>query len=400
MTLPILIKASQSNTCFFLKSYIYDNALSFIPRRLAHDDATTSITKKQLAHLNGDELLEKRSFVLRSDFKIITGEEKTTLYSLAMPDGRYDGSILYAGIICPRKLNINVFLSEENQTPLTYELIKIIESYLSLRVANVYGVLPIIFYDQNNVRLPFFSTRLQRPRVYTESTLDFLIQSASDFAKYTSIQRYIQQHIPPLISQFPNYENEEGINPAYQNAAQIESTCFLNIDEKRIWVLRSDFILATGVKNAYKTRYGYTGLADTFSPAVHHFLNWSNRSGHPSLALAEGRYDGTVLYAGYICQRDGFLQVYLSSGRFDRSDLNAEQMHILESYIAAIFQVTYGRQDIVFEFAIPGNPAYHRVFFGDGIFPAENPRRRYTFSSIQDTFERLIVAEPRVPSIL
>ena len=393
MTLPILIKASQSNTCFFLKSYIYHNALSFLPHRPRHDDATISITTTQLEHLKGPALLEKRSFVLRSDFKITTGGEKTTLYSLAMPEGRYDGSIIYAGVICPKKLNIDVFLSEENQRPLTYELIKIIESYLSLRLGNVYGVLPIIFYDQNNVRLPFFSTRLQLPRIYTESKLHLLVESATDFAKYTSIQSYIQQNIPPLISQFPNYENEEGINPAYQNIAQIQSTCFLNKDEKRIWVLRSDFILATGVKNAYKNRYGYKGLADTFSPAVHHFLNWSNRSGHPSLALAEGSYDGTVLYAGYICQRDGFLQVYLSSGRFDRSDLNAEKMHILESYIAAIFQVTYGRQDIVFEFAIPGNPAYHSVFFGDGLFPAENPRRRYTFSSIQETFEHLTVAQ-------
>ena len=245
---------------------------------------------------------------------------------------------------------------------------------------------PKILKTLDKIRRPFFTKRLQSLGIDANDR----VASADFYTKYTAIQHYIQQNIPSFVSPFPNYyEDEDGINPAYQNIAQFQSPWLLNQNEKRIWVLRSDFILATGIKNAYQKRYGYTGLADAFSPSVHQFINWKNRYGHPSLALAEGSYDGSVFYAGYLCQREGFLQVYLSSGRFDRKDLNTEQIHVLETYIAALFQNTYGKQDIVFEFAIPGDDAYHSVFFGDGHFPEDNPRRRYTVASIQATLEQM-----------
>jgi hypothetical protein len=205
---------------------------------------------------------------------------------------------------------------------------------------------------------------------------------------FANLQEYIKHNIPPVKPQY-TYDKESGINPAYQNISQFKQRQFLLHNEKRIWVLRSDFILATGVKNAYQQEYGYNGLADTFDESLHPFLNWENRYGHPSLALAEDEYDGFAYYAGFLCQRTNFLQVYLSSGRFERKDLSAEQTHRLECYIAALFQDTYGVQDIVFEYGIPGDRAYLSVFFGEGIFSPENPRRCYTYESIKNTLQMI-----------
>ncbi|WP_019217168.1 hypothetical protein [Legionella tunisiensis] len=142
--------------------------------------------------------------------------------------------------------------------------------------------------------------------------------------------------------------------------------------------------MATGVKNAYQKEYGYTGLVDTFSPTIHRFLDWDDRYGHPSLTLATDTYDGGVFYAGYVCQRQGYLQVYLASGRYDRNDLSKEQTAILEAYIAVQFQVAYGKQEIVFDYANPDDSFYHTTFFSHGIFPKTNPQRRYTQTLTRD----------------
>lgn len=91
-------------------------------------------------------------------------------------------------------------------------------------------------------------------------------------------------------------------------------------------------------KNAYEKEYGYTGFKNSFSKSLHSFLNWNDRYGHPSLTLPEGDYDGSVFYAGYICQRKGYLQVYLVSGRFERNDLNEEQTRILKPILLPSFR--------------------------------------------------------------
>ncbi|KTC95572.1 hypothetical protein [Legionella feeleii] len=164
-------------------------------------------------------------------------------------------------------------------------------------------------------------------------------------------------------------------------------------------MLRSDFILATGVKNAYQKEYGYIGLADTFSKTLHRFLDWDDRYGHPSLTLATDTYDGGVFYAGYICQRKGYLQVYLASGRYDRTDLTTEQTAILEAYIAAQFQVAYGNQEIVFDYANPDDSFYHTTFFSHGIFPKTNPQRRYTQTLIRDILSEINSDSDRLKNI-
>lgn len=209
-------------------------------------------------------------------------------------------------------------------------------------------------------------------------------------ANYVTIERYIRETIPPVHKKYL-YPGENCINPGYQDIQSVN--CPLQKNEKRIWALRSDFILVTGVKNAYQKEYGYTGFADSFSPELHRFLNWDDRYGHPSLTLAEGHYDGSAFYAGYLCQREEFLQVYLVSGRFERTDLSTEQTQILEAYIASRFQTVYGNQSIVFDYGDSEMPSYHATFFSDGKFDASNPQRRYDCASIR----MILLACPNLP---
>ena len=201
---------------------------------------------------------------------------------------------------------------------------------------------------------------------------------------YVDAQRYIMECIPSVKPKY-SYPGEGCINPGYQNITSIR--CPLRFHEKRIWALRSDFILATGVKNAYQKEYGYTGLKDSFSRSLHSFINWEDRYGHPSLTYAEGSYDGAAFYAGYICQRRGYLQIYLVSGRFERTDLGKEQTCILEAYIASQFQSAYGNQEIVFDHGDSEVPSYHATFFGSGVFDKSNPQRRYNHSLIREILQ-------------
>lgn len=212
--------------------------------------------------------------------------------------------------------------------------------------------------------------------MFERQCLDF----ARDDDGYAEAQYFIKSTILPLEPKY-RYPNENCINPAYENVASIQYLlCPL---EKRIWALRSDFILATGIKNAYHEEYGYRGLKDSLNESLHSFLDWEDRYGHLSLTISEGNYDGKAYYAGYICQRTGYLQVYLASGRFDRRDLNEVQTSVLEAYIAAQFQTAFGKQPIIFDEGDSNISSYHATFFSDKLFAKNNPRRCYEHSSIR-----------------
>lgn len=280
--------------------------------------------------------------------------------------------------------------------PLTDTQINIIEAYLSLQFQTAYGIQQIVFYDtapgqQDDADSALFFTNTAFPkekkqRIYTQSSIAVAVEIAYSDSCYANAEQYIKKYIPPVKPKY-NYPGEGCINPGYENIAGVRYP--LRFQEKRIWALRSDFILATGVKNAYQSEYGYTGLKDSFSESVHTFLNWKDRYGHPSLTLAEGDYDGSAFYAGYICQRKGYLQVYLVSGRFERTDLSTEQARILEAYIASQFQAAYGDQDIVFDFGDSNVPQYHATFFSNGLFDSSNPQRRYNKLTIRDILKNI-----------
>ncbi len=427
------IQSAIFNAEFVLKSYIRRHIKGITPKYTYSEESGINPAFQCIEEVDKlFRLNEKRIFVLRSDFIIATGiknaeqkhgylglketfDESQYPYlnwqdryghpSLAMADNDYDGTVLYAGFICQRKGYLEVFLSSgrynrcdrvgEGILPLTKEKVNVVESYLSLKFQKAYGSQEIVFYDttpeQDDADSALFFTNTpfsesKNPRRYQSSSINKAVEVAQKDSYYAEAQKYIIKNIPPVKPK-SMYPGEGCINPGYQDISSIQFP--LRPHEKRIWVLRSDLILATGVKNAYEKEYGYTGLKDSFSKSLYSFLNWSDRSGHPSLTLAEGDYDGSAFYAGYICQQTGYLQVYLVSGRFERTDLNEEQTCLLEAYIAAQFQAVYGNQEVVFDYGDSEIPKYHATFFSGGSFDKRNPQRRYNQSLIREILQNI-----------
>jgi len=383
-------------------------------------------------------LHEKRIFVLRSDFILATGVKnaeqihdyeglKDTFHPSVYPfidwDDRYghpslvigapDNRVYYAGFICQRETAIEVFLSsgrynrsarsEEGIEPLTALQTEFVEAWLAIQFNRAYGIQPVIFYDttpdEDDADSALFFRNIPFPeskvsRTYTSERIAAAIQLACVETNIGIAEQYIQKNITPVRKKYC-YPNETSINPGYQDIAVARGP--LRHCEKRIWALRSDFTLATGVKNAYEKEYGYTGFYESFSKSLHALIDWNDRYGHPSLTLAEGDYDGSAYYAGYICQRDGFLQVYLVSGRFERTDLNEKQTAILEAFIAAQFLAVFGLQDITFDYGDSDDPRYHTAFFGGGFKGRGslegNPQRYYNRQSIRTILETLSLTE-------
>lgn len=421
------------NIDFILKSYIKRHVKGVSPKYAYSGESGVNPAFQCIEEVKRPlRSNEKRIFALRSDFILATGvknaEQQHGYYgledtfdesqypylswddryghpSLAIADNSYDGTVLYAGFICQRDGCLDVFLSSgrynrfdrasEGVLPLTEEQTQVVESYLSLKLQKAYGVQPVIFYDTTPEQdeadtalffrdKPFCDNKI--PRIYNSSSISDAVKLSHRDSNYAEAEDYIKQNIPPVHPKY-SYPEECCINPGYQDITSIRNA--LLPQEKRIWVLRSDFILATGVKNAYEKEYGYTGFKESFRESLHPLINWKDRYGHPSLTLAEGNYDGSAFYAGYICQRDGYLQVYLVSGRFERTDLNPKQTRVLEAYIAAQFQTVYGNQDVVFDYGDSDVPTYHATFFSNGAFEKDNPQRRYSSELIRSILQNI-----------
>lgn len=195
---------------------------------------------------------------------------------------------------------------------------------------------------------------------------------------------YEWSSLRPLCESFPKvhatygYEGEGGINPAY---CDIDTCIPLCPDEKRIWVLRGDGILATGIKNVCVYE-GNTSIFDKIEETAHTYLDSKNRYGHPSLAVPDTTYDGSVYLAGWLCERHDHLQIFLQSGRFHNNSLSAVERNILESHVAYKFIQTYRTERVIF---------YDRIgeetltLFLAGPFSTERPSRIYTLQSLSTT---------------
>ena len=228
------------------------------------------------------------------------------------------------------------------------------------------------------------SFETDNPNFSSRNTLTYLSPS-----RMRRIKTYIRENIPPTSPAYIR-ENELSINPAYQPIDEIY--CPLKINQKKIWLLRSDFILVLGNKNSNWTCFKETGLYEAIEPELHSYINWDDRYGHPSLALPHNGYDGSVFYGGYIAQRTNFLEIFMFSGRYHRHDLDDHKKKILESYIAYHFQNAFGNQPVIFIEAITfGNgPAALdnfelSIFYSDNPLPAYCTRRRYDRNEIMTT---------------
>ncbi|OCH96818.1 hypothetical protein A8135_04030 [Legionella jamestowniensis] len=419
---------------FVLRAYIRHKISPIPPKYSYQDEKGINPAFQTIEEVKSPLFMnEKRIFALRDDLLLATGVKNayqehgyeglkraidsqnhcfinwTDRYghpSLALIDDSSNGKVFYAGFICQRQGYLEIFLStgrynrvdrvDEGIQPLTDEQTTILESYLALKFTQAYGNQPVYFYetspgiqDDQDSALFFTDTPFPQskvPRIYKKIDILKASELASEAMHYENTKIYIRNYIEPVNPKY-QYNNEGNINPAFQNIEQVRFP--LRLLEKRIWVLRSDFTMALGVKNAYQKEYGYQGLKENFSECSFPFINWEDRYGHPSLTLTENNYDGSVYYAGYLCQRKGFLQVYLVSGRFERFDLNPKQTQILEAYIASLLQSAFGLQDIVFDVGNSDDPAYHQIFFGHGLFEKTNPQRKYSSSDVDNILQSI-----------
>lgn len=435
------VRSSSINPDLLLKIAIQSTISPVSPKYIYPEEQGINPAWQSIDEVESFLVLhEKRIFVLRTDFILVTGVKnaeqihgyeglKDTFPSSVHPfinwKDRYghpslviggasdDNRVYCAGFVCQRESTLEVFLSsgrynranrtEDGVEPLTAVQTELLEAWLSIQFNKAYGVQQVVFYDTTPEEddkdsalffrnIPFPESKISR--IYTSERIEAAIQLARIETKIGVAEQYIRKHIAPVSKKYI-YPNENSINPGYQDIGHVRGP--LRPGEKRIWALRSDFILATGVKNAYEKEYRYTGFVESFSPSLHALIDWNDRYGHPSLTLTEGNYDGAAYYAGYICQRDGFLQVYLVSGRFERTDLNEKQTAILEAFISSQFQVVFGLQDIIFDYGDSDDPRYHTAFFGGG-FKGEgslegNPQRCYNRQSIQAVLQTLSSTE-------
>lgn len=203
-------------------------------------------------------------------------------------------------------------------------------------------------------------------------------------ASSTSMLNLLHSEIKtlPKVNAGYGYEGEQGINPIY---CDIDACQPLYLDEKRIWALRGDGILATGIKNVCVGE-GNTDLWKKVDKSAHVYLEKTNRYGHPSLAVPDGEYDGSVHYAGWVCRRVNHLQVFLQSGRYRVETLFSEaERESIETYIAFKFMDIYQQEKVLF---------YDRIGeelltdFLKGPFDQARPCRTYTWETIEKNLKR------------
>ncbi len=195
-------------------------------------------------------------------------------------------------------------------------------------------------------------------------------------------ESYIKKFIPVIAARY-NYNSESNINPAYEDISTKNTK--LGVGDMRIFVLREDFILATGIKNAYQNLLGYDGLKRAFPKSLHQFINWDDRFGHPSLTLSENNCVGTY-YAGYLKKETNQISVLLASGRYLRTDLAPKSVFVLESYIAHKLRAAYGNLNVIFYHGVkdytsyPSEKAYYDhlgLFFSGSGGLKDEPKRLY-----------------------
>jgi len=159
-----------------------------------------------------------------------------------------------------------------------------------------------------------------------------------------SLPKILRNVHPRYAKKF--YTSEDVCNPGYENITA-DPVCRLKTNDVRIWLLRSDGILITGVKNTNdKFEQAFDEQNISHIPRVRD--DEILRYGHPTLAISHEGYDGGVLYAGWVVQRKDHLVVIPYSGRYYRSDLSVEQVIALSMYISSSFVDAYGEQAVIF----------------------------------------------------
>lgn len=192
----------------------------------------------------------------------------------------------------------------------------------------------------------------------------------------------------PKVYQKYTYSNEESVNPFYYD---IEHSPILCVGESRIWALRTDLIMAVGIKNAYNKSRGST-IFDRADASVRHYINERDRYGHPSLITPYDGYDGSVYIAGWVFQNLDHLEIIMWSGRYNNDALKPSETQIIEQYLALQFMKAWGEQKILFLYA--GSEQYLTLFFNGFLTREVAPYRIYESykSIINEMFYNCIIS--------
>lgn len=251
-----------------------------------------------------------------------------------------------------------------------------------------------IEYKNRMLSILFKQSVASIPKMLAKRAIPFLPLPPISSSILDTAESYIMECISS-VSAFYLREGELSMNPAYENSKDIKN--LLKINQKKIWTLRSDLILAVGNKNSNWTRFKDTELADAIDFASHDYVNWECRYGHPTLAVPYPGYDGSVFYGGYLAQRDGFIEVYTFTGRYHRDDLDDKDRTILEAYSAYHLQNAYGNQCIVFIDALGVDNFVLSIFMHNDPLPDYCAKRSYDRKTIQFILES-VHRSPVVPS--
>lgn len=206
-----------------------------------------------------------------------------------------------------------------------------------------------------------------------------------------SLTAFLEAQISALPVIKPGYDNdsEKAINPCYRT---IDQECPFQPNEKRIWVLRDNLILATGIKNDVQDAGNTTFQSQIAAGTV--FDPGADRFGHPSLALTNEIGDAKAYYAGWLAQRPDHIQFFLQSGRFHRKDLILIQQIMIEIYIASKL-MEKGDYPVIF-YDLDDDAIMRNIMFGQFLdnrpFPIDTPKRVYP--------KELIVELNRLPDHL
>jgi hypothetical protein len=220
-------------------------------------------------------------------------------------------------------------------------------------------------------------------------------------AQLAQYERSLQVNLPQWAISRPNYSyvGEVGINPFYES---LETGYGYKLCPgiKKIWALRGDSILATGIKNGRYNRNiaEYRGLPEVMDDCKEYSVGLNrevmannlltNRYGHPSLAVPEGSYTGGAYAGGWVYQNETGVYVMYHCGRFN----NRARDPIIEKFLAFKFMTAYSEAKQIIFIDGANNMDDFFSYYAEKL-PANHPRRVYPVAAIEREIQLTIMPE-------
>lgn len=199
----------------------------------------------------------------------------------------------------------------------------------------------------NNQVIPMFF----RNHTIIDSTI--MNQKLNELIQYIELD--VIKKIDPIVPTL-YVEEGDGLNPGYIEIEELRPLC---IHEKRIFLLRADMALATGLKNdpragTYLDNFGgcQTGTPfikqnNTIPDEITDYVE-SHLFGHPTLACESNGYLPGI-YGGWMRRlSEDTIEILLSTGRFKGIEVSDEERTCIETHVARRMMKSQQCSDIIF----------------------------------------------------